>query len=183
MKRRPNNKGTLTRRELIGGAAAGILLGAGGFHLLSPQKVEAFFRGGSCGNNRLCKDLEGKEFDQIRYSAMGSELVVLFDMSRHGDVALFARETSYTKVKGTINDAIEYLSGHPDHKGFRIVRARKTTGWFSAEIIDGMYIIEPKYHMKNENRAPDHNISEKEGKFTVYLRFGVPDIRRPSYMD
>jgi len=174
MKMRPNNKHTLTRRELIGGAAAGILLGAGGLHLFSLD-AEAFVRSGSCGRNRLCKDLEGKGFDQIRYSSMGSELVVLYDMKKHGEVTLFSSEKTYTRAKGTVNDAIDFLSSHSEYRGFRIVRARKTTGWFRAETIDGMYIIEPQYVMPNENKAPYHNISEKDGKFTVYLRSGIPD--------
>ena len=49
-----------------------------------------------------------------------------------------------------------------------ILKARKSTGWFKAEIIDSAYIVLPKYSL-GEIEAPEYGFFEKEGELRVRI--------------
>jgi len=124
---------------------------------------------GSCRGIKLCKSLEGREFDIIKYSSMGSELVILYDKSVSGEIYPTSMASLYEKSRGTVNDAIRYLKHHPDYDRFIIRKARKSTGLFKAEILDRVFLILPKYKM-GEVEAPEYGFFEKEGQLRVKIR-------------
>jgi len=132
---------------------------------------------GSCRGIKLCESIEGKEFDMIRYSSMGSELIVLYDKSKSGEIYPTSMQSLYDRSRGTVNDAVLYLSQSPDYDWFIIRKARKSKGWFHAEILDSVYLILPKYSL-GEIEAPDYSFFEKEGKLRVRIR---PIVRMHIY--
>jgi hypothetical protein len=161
------------RRVIIKCLVAGvvIVITIAGLNLLTGGSAEAFTGKdtGSCGKNTVCQSLEGKEFDLIMYSFQESELVVLYDKSRVGEITPFARESNYRSEKGTINDALAFLGGHIDFEGFRIRKGRKSTGWFRTEEMEGVYVVEPRYNMSSSNEKPRYNFTEKEGEIRLYI--------------
>lgn len=161
------------RRELMKYVTAGIVLSTFvGLFLFANEDAEAFQvkGGGSCRGNELCQSLEGKEFDLIKYSSMRSELVILYDRDKTGDISVRAHKSSYKKEKGTINDALRFLSGHTGYHRFKIRQGRKSLGWFSSELLDGVYVLEPVYISSNEFRAARYSFMEREQRIEVVIR-------------
>lgn len=152
---------------------AGIVMSTfDGLFLFANEDAEAFQLkgGGSCRGNELCQSLEGKQFELIKYSSMRSELVILYDRDKTGDISVRAHKSSYKKEKGTINDALRFLSGHTDYKRFKIRQGRKTLGWFNSELLDGVYVLEPVYVRPKEIKAARYSFTEKEQKIEVFIR-------------
>ena len=124
----------------------------------------------SCGNDSICKSIKGNQFDLILYSSLGSEMVILYSADNIGDLNPKVRESYYSRAKGTVKDAIYYLSKHMEYRGFRFKKARKSTGFFKSEVIDGLYVAVPKYESVSDNRPPEYSFSEKNGRLTVSIR-------------
>ena len=138
---------------------------------LSAGNAQALSRGsgGLCGGDSLCKTLEGKEFDLIKYYSMGSALVVLYDSGKAGDLTLFAPEFDYSRERGTISNAVDFLDGIPAVSGFTVLKGKKSAGWFKTEVIEGVYVIKPQYEVMSEYLAPDYSFSDKGGKIIMYI--------------
>lgn len=138
---------------------------------LTAGNAQALLRGsgGLCGRDTLCKTLEGKEFDLIKYYSMGSVLVVLYDSGKVGDLTLFVPEFDYSKGRGTISDAIDFLDRIPEINGFTVLEGKKSAGWFKTEVIEGVYVIKPLYEVTSEYLAPDYWFSDKGGKIIMYI--------------
>ena len=138
---------------------------------LSAGNAQALLRssGGLCGRDALCKTLEGKEFDLIKYYSMGSVLVVLYDSVKVGDLTLFVPEFDYSKGRGTISDAVDFLKGVPEMNGFAVLKGKKSAGWFKTEVIEGVYVVKPQYEVVSEYQAPDYRFSDKGGKIIMYI--------------
>ncbi len=134
---------------------------------------------GSCRGNKLCASLEGKDFDMIKFASMGSELIILYDKNISGEISPTSMASLYDRSSGTVNDAIFYLSQNPDYNRFIIRRAKKSTGWFKAEIIDSAYLVLPKYSL-GEIEAPQYYFFEKEGKLRVRI---TPIVRTHMFND
>jgi hypothetical protein len=147
------------------------LTAIGGLELLTGINAEAHSKtaGASCGSNAMCQSLEGKEFMLIKYVSFGSGLVVLYDKSEVGDVIPMVPEVNYKNAKGTVNDAIHFLSERTDFRGFSVFKGRKSTGWFKTEVIEGIYIVEPRYEISSDSRAAKYSLSEKGGKIKLRM--------------
>lgn len=135
---------------------------------LTAGNAQAHLRG-LCGRDALCETLEGKELDLIKYYSMGSVLVVLYDSGKVGDLTLFAPEFDYSKGRGTISDAVDFLEGVPEVSGFTVLKAKKSAGWFKTEVIEGLYVIKPQYEVTSEYLSPDFRFSDKGGKIIMYI--------------
>jgi hypothetical protein len=133
----------------------------------------------SCRGIQLCESLEGKEFDMIRYSFGGSELIILYDRSKSGEIYPTSMQSLYDRSRGTVNDAVLYLSQNPDYDRFIIRSGWKSTGWFKTEDLDSVYLILPRYY-SGEIEAPEYTFFEKEGKLKIWIR---PVIRTHSFGD
>ena len=133
----------------------------------------------SCRGNQLCVSLEGKEFDLIKYSSMGSELIILYDKDKTAEIYPTSMQALYDRSRGTVNDAILYLSQNSDYDRFIIRKAVKSTGWFTAEALDSVYLILPRYK-HGETEAPEYSFFEKDGKLRVRIR---PVVRSHIYDD
>jgi len=153
-------------------AACVVLCIVAGLIIFLSERTEAFTETGSepCRGDRLCQSLKAKEFDLIKYSSMGSQLVILYDRDKTGDISVRIGRDSCTKEKGTIYDALRFLQAHPDYKSFMIRRGRKTVSWFRAEVMDGVYVVEPEYLLSFENSAPRYNFSDSENMIEVFIR-------------
>lgn len=151
--------------------------------VLTAGNVQAHLRGsgGLCGRDALCKTLEGKEFDIIKYYSMGSALVVLYDSEKVGDLTLFVPEADYSKERGTISDAVDFLDGIAEVSGFTVLKAKRSSGWFKAEVIEGLYVIKPQYEVTSEYLSPDFRFSDKGGKIIMYINplYGQTDDLEP----
>lgn len=123
----------------------------------------------SCGHNSKCKSIEGKSFELIAYSSLGSEMVILYSKSEVGEITIKGSETNYSKTEGTVLDAIYYLSRHSDYDGFTIRNARKSTGLFRSEVIANVYIVLPNYTGTGEIDTPRYSFKEKDGKIRVRI--------------
>ena len=123
----------------------------------------------SCRGNQLCESLEGKEFDMIRYSSMESELIILYDKNKSGEIYPTSMQSLYDRSRGTVNDAVLYLSQNPDYDRFIIRSGWKSTGWFKTENLDFVYLILPRYNL-SEIEAPEYSFFEKDGKLRVRIR-------------
>ncbi len=121
---------------------------------------------GSCRGNKLCTSLEGKDFDMIKFASMGSELIILYNKNISGEISPTSMASLYDRSSGTVNDAIFYLSQNPDYERFIIRRAKKSTGWFKAEIIDSAYLVLPKYKQGPAD-TPEYSFFDKNGKLRV----------------
>ncbi len=131
----------------------------------------------SCGHDSICKSIEGEEFDLILYSSLGSETVILYKRDKTGEIVPLVPEAYYTEARGTVKDAIYYLSRHSDYNGFRFKKARKSTGFFKTQVVNGLYVAVPEYRLSSDHKPPEYRFSEKNGKLTVRL---TPMIRDPS---
>ena len=138
---------------------------------LTAGNAQALLRGsgGLCGRDALCKTLEGKELDLIKYYSMGSVLVVLYDSGKVGDLTLFVPEFDYSKGRGTISDAVDFLGGIPEISGFAVLKGKRSAGWFKTEVIEGVYVVKPQYEVASEYLAPDYRFSDKGGKIIMYI--------------
>lgn len=138
---------------------------------LSAGNAQALSRGsgGLCGGDSLCRTLEGKELDLIKYYSMGSALVVLYDSGKVSNLTLFVPEFDYSRERGTISDAVDFLDGIPEVSGFTVLKGKKSAGWFKTEVIEGVYVIKPQYEVMSEYLAPDYNFSDKGGKIIMYI--------------
>lgn len=138
---------------------------------LSAGNAQALSRGsgGLCGGDSLCKTLEGKEFDLIKYYSMGSALVVLYDGGKIGNLILFAPEFDYSRERGTISNAVDFLNGFPEVSGFTVLKGEKSAGWFNTEVIEGIYVIKPRYEVTSEYLAPDYSFVYKGGKIIMHI--------------
>jgi hypothetical protein len=124
---------------------------------------------GSCGGIKLCVSLEGKDFDMIRFASMGSEMIILYDKNKTGEIYPTTIASLYDRSRGTVNDAIVYLSKHPDYYRFTIRKTSKSTGWFTSERLESVYVLLPRYNI-GEAFAPDYYFFEKEGKLRVWIK-------------
>ena len=123
-----------------------------------------------CGYDSLCNTPVDKEFEMILYSAAGSEMVVLYSKNEIGDIVPEVPKSYYHRAKGTVEDAIYYLSRNYDYTGFKFRRAKKSTGVFRTEIIKGVYVAVPKYRLPSDHRPPEYRIADKNGKLTVSIK-------------
>ncbi len=139
--------------------------------LLTNDKAEALVlqAATNCGKNQLCKSLEGTQFDLVRYANRGVNIVILYDRSSTGDISFNYSERTYSIVRGTVNDAVRYVSNHSYYAGFSIRQARKSTGFLKSEDIAGMYLMKVRYDNSYEERTPRVTISEKDGKIKVRI--------------
>lgn len=146
------------------------------FTALNAGSAQALLRdaGGLCGRDALCKTIEGKEFDLVKYYSMGSVLVILYDSGKVGDLTLFVPEFDYSKGRGTISDAVDFLEGISEISGFAVLKAKRSAGWFKTEVIEGVYMIKPLYEVTSEYRAPDYRFVDKDGKIIMYI---IPTYR------
>ena len=133
----------------------------------------------SCRGVQLCESLEGKQFDLIKYSSMGSEMVILYDKNKTGEIYPTSMQSLYDRSRGTVNDAVLFLSQNPDYDRFIIRKAKKSTGWFTAEALDSVYLILPRYK-HGETEAPEYSFYDKDGKLRVRIR---PIVRSHIYDD
>jgi len=123
-----------------------------------------------CGRDALCKSLEGREFNIIRYYSMGSALVILYDSAKITDLSLFVPKFDYSSGRGTISDAADFLTSLPKVNGFAVLKAGRSVGWFKTEVIEGVYVIKPQYEAFSEYHAPDYRFSDKGGKLIMYIQ-------------
>ncbi len=123
----------------------------------------------NCGKHQLCQSLEGTQFDLIKYSNRGVNIVVLYNGDRTGDISFNYSKKSYVIERGTVNDAIRFVSDHSYYWGFSLSQARKSTGFFKSEEIDGMYILKARYESSYEEMTPRVTITEKDGKIKVHI--------------
>jgi hypothetical protein len=123
----------------------------------------------SCDGRKLCTSIEGKDFEMIKFASMGSELIILYDKKKSGEIYPTSRESLYERSSGTVNDAIFYLSQSPDYDRFIIRKAKKSTGWFKAEDVDSVYVLLPKYKQGPADAA-EYSFFEKEGQLRVSIR-------------
>ncbi len=123
---------------------------------------------GSCDGIKLCTSIEGKDFEMIKFASMGSELIILYDKNKSGEISPTLMESLYDRSSGTVNDAIFYLSQNPDYERFIIRKASKSAGWFKAEDVDSVYLLLPKY-TQGEIEAPEYSFFEKEGQLRVRI--------------
>ncbi len=134
---------------------------------------------GSCEGIKLCTSLEGKNFDMIKFSSMGSEMIILYDKSISGEIYPTTMESLYDRSSGTVNDAILYLSQNSDYYRFIIRKARKSTGLFKAEDLDSVYLLLPKYDQGPAD-TPEYSFFEKKGQLRVRI---APVIRSHIFDD
>lgn len=134
---------------------------------------------GSCDGIKMCTSLEGKEFDMIKFASMGSELIILYDKDKSGEIYPTSMESMYDRDRGTVNDAIFYLSQGLYYDRLIIRKAMKSTGWFKAEELDSVYLLLPRYSV-GEVEAPEYSFYEKDGKLRVRI---VPVVRSSTYND
>jgi len=132
---------------------------------------------GSCDGIKLCTSLEGKDFDMIKFASMGSELIILYDKDKSGEIYPTSMESLYDRDRGTVNDAILYLSQGIYYDRLIIRKAVKSTGWFKAEDLDSVYLLLPRYYV-GEVDAPEYTFYEKDGKLRVHI---VPVIRSSKF--
>jgi len=139
--------------------------------LMTNGKADANSAGSniSCGHDSICKSIEGNEFDLILYSSMGSEMVILYSKDKIGDLMPKVDESYYARAKGTVKDAIYYLSRHADYGGFRFKKAKRSTGFIRSQVIDGLYVAIPEYMSVSDNEPPEYRFSLKDGKLTVRI--------------
>ena len=140
--------------------------------LMSNGKVLANAAGHdiSCGGDTICNSIEGNEFDLILFSSAGSEMVILYNESTIGRIVPNVSESYYSKAKGTVKDVIYYLSRHTEYSGFKFKKARKSTGLFRSEVLDGVYVALPEYASMSDNRPPEYSFSDKDGTLTVRIK-------------
>jgi hypothetical protein len=122
----------------------------------------------SCEGIKLCTNIEGRDFEMIKFASMGSELIILYDKNKSGEIYPTSMESLYERSRGNVNDAIFYLSQGPDYDRFTIRKARKSTGWFKAEDIDSVYVVLPKYKHGPADAA-EYSFFEKEGQLRVSI--------------
>ncbi len=124
---------------------------------------------GSCRGYTLCTSLEGRNFEMIKFAAMGSELIILYDKNRSGEIYPTSAASLYERSRGTVNDAITYLSQNPDYDRFIMHKAKKTTGLFKSQDLDSVYVVLPKYR-QGEADTPEYSFFEKDGSLQVRIR-------------
>ena len=144
--------------------ALGLIVG-----VVSVTGTDAYAGAATCGKDKYC-GIKGKSFEAIYYSSNFSGLVVLYDKGKVGDIIAWASETQYRKGKGTVEDAIYFLSSDLGYAGFKVVKGKKSTGFFRSEVVDGLYVVVPKHWMTSITRAPEFRFSEKDGKITLYIK-------------
>jgi hypothetical protein len=69
-----------------------------------------------------------------------------------------------------VQDAVNYLRSGYEYAGFKVVKGRKSTGFFKSEVADGIYVVVPIRGMTSTTRAPEYWFSEKDGRITLYIR-------------
>ena len=157
--------GKVLRRSIAVCVALGLIIG-----VVSVTGTDAYAGSAACGKDRYC-GIKGKSFDAIFYSAQGvSGLVVLYDKGKVGDIRAWVSEKQYRKGKGTVQDAVDYLRSGSEYAGFKVVKGKKSTGFFRSEVVDGLYVVVPKHEMTSVSRAPEYRFSEKGGKLTLYIK-------------
>lgn len=129
----------------------------------------AFGGTGSCGDDTYC-GIKGMNLDAIYYSNGRTGLVVIYDKAKIGDITPWVSTTQYRKGMGTVDDAISYLKGDLEYAGFRVVKGKKSTGFFRSEVVDGLYVVVPTHGMTTTTRAPDFWFAAKDGGITLYIR-------------
>jgi hypothetical protein len=128
---------------------------------------------GSCRGIKLCVSLEGEDFDMIMYASMGSQMVILYDKNTSGEIYPTSMASLYDRSRGSVNDAIVFLSRNPDYSRFTIRKASISTGWFTSEKLDSVYVLLPRYALR-EAEAPEYVFFEKEGRLRVRIK---PKVR------
>jgi hypothetical protein len=131
--------------------------------------TDAYAGAATCGKDKYC-GIKGKSFDAIFYSAQGmTGLVILYDKVKVGAIKAWVSETKYREGRGTVEDAIYFLSGDQKNAGFRVVKGKKSTGFFRSEVVDGLYVVVPKHAITSHTRAPEFRFVEKGGKITLHI--------------
>jgi len=136
--------------------------------VVSITGTDAYAGAATCGKDKYC-GIKGKSFESIYYSNGDSGLVVLYDKSKVGDIRAWVSEEQYRKGRGTVEDAVYFLRGDQEYAGFKVVKGKKSTGFFRSEVVDGLYVVVPKHEMTSVSRAPGYRFSEKGGKLTLYI--------------
>ena len=106
-------------------------------------------------------------------------MVILYDKNKTGEIYPASMQSLYDRSRGTVNDAVLFLSQNPDYDRFIIRKAKKSTGWFTAETLDSIYLILPRYK-HGETEAPEYSFYDKDGKLRVRIR---PIVRSHIYDD
>ena len=144
--------------------ALGLIIG-----VVSVTGTDAYAGAATCGKDKYC-GIKGKSFDAIFYSTQGmTGLVILYDKVKVGAIKAWVSETKYREGRGTVEDAVYFLRGDQDYAGFKVVKGKKSTGFFRSEVVDGLYVVVPKHEMTSVTRAPEYRFSEKGGKLTLYI--------------
>ena len=167
MSRIKNKKYGLTGMVLRLSAAVCVALGLI-IGIVSSTGTEAYAGAATCDKDRYC-GIQGKSFESIYYSSNFSGLVVLYDKGKVGDIRVWVSEKQYREGKGTVQDAVYFLRGDQEYAGFKVVKGRKSTGFFKGEVVDGLYVVVLKHEMTSIARAPRYWFSEKGGKITLYI--------------
>jgi len=61
--------------------------------------------------------------------------VILYDSGKAGDLTLFVPESDYSKKRGRISDALNFLDGVSEISGFAVLKGKRSVGWFKTEVI------------------------------------------------
>lgn len=154
-----------------GKLTAGLLLFIAGVLILSIEAAAyEYGKKVSCGSDMLCQSIEGKEFNMVLFSEFGSELAVLYDAAQVGPVTIAISGATYRVEKGTIIDAVHFVSHTSEYRTFTTSRAIKSVGWFGSERIDGMYIVTPVYDHKYSSDAAKYVIRGRDGKLELRIK-------------
>ena len=124
----------------------------------------------SCGSDVLCQSIEGKKFDMILFSEFGSELAVIYDKSKIGDINIEISGSPYREEMGTVLDAVRFLSKISEYRTFTVSSAIKSVGWFGSERIDDMYIVTPIYNDMYPNEAAKYVIRDRRGEIELRIK-------------
>jgi hypothetical protein len=143
----------------------GLVLGA---TTVAGINTHAYAGSGACEKDTKC-GIGGKTFEAIYYSTVDAGLVVLYDKGMVGTLKPWVSEKQYTKGTGTVEDAITFLMGDPYYVGYRVAKGKKSTGFFRSEAVDGLYIVEPRYEVNSNTRAPSYRFVDKNGTITLYI--------------
>jgi hypothetical protein len=157
--------GRIFRLSIAVCVTLGVVLGAA---TIAGIHTQAYAGSGACERDTKC-GIGGKTFDAIYYSARESGLVVLYDKGMVGTLKPRVSEKQYTKGTGTVDDAITFLMSDPYYVGYRVAKGKKSTGFFRSEAVDGLYVVEPRYEVMSNTRAPSYRFVEKDGTITLYI--------------
>jgi hypothetical protein len=135
---------------------------------IAALNTRAYAGSGACEKDTKC-GIGGKTFEAIYYSTVDSGLVILYEKGTAGTLKPWVSEKQYTKGTGTVEGAITYLMSVPYYIGYRVKKGEKSKGLFRSEVIDGLYVVEPRHEVMSNTRAPRYRFVEKDGTITLYI--------------